>query len=255
MEQQNNPTEYKFDLRFLLQAARRWSKYILMVTIVAAISSTVYALLLKNYYPAKCVVLVYNANALNPASLFLKNPYGSDILGSTVISAGDAQDYGRVSAIMESKDVSDALIKEFNLYAKYDIDTTDKDAYTQVVRALGDYTNIVRTDKNMLEINTEDQDALIAAKMANRYAELANEKAAQLFRNDILKHAALYKERYEAKLKEVKQLRDSVNSAEVRKGDVGGRLYMQKMLESESAFLAQLKTAYEITQAGAEKKN
>lgn len=247
--------EYKFDLKFLLNIFLKWRKYILIATSIALVVSTVSSLLLKNYYRSKSVVLVYNENSLNPATLFLRNSFGSAIVGSSVITAGTAEDCSRIMAIMESKDVTDVIIKEFNLYQKYNIDTTDKKAYSKVNRYLQGYTNIVRTDKNMVEVSVEDQDPNVAAKMANRYAELANEKGSQIFKADIIRHAEVYKKKYEEKYKEIKRIRDSINTIEnSKKGDLGDKLYLQKILESETNILGQIKNAYEVAQISAEQK-
>jgi len=247
--------EYRFDLKFLLNIFLKWRKYILIATGIALVVSTVSSLLLKNYYRSKSVVLVYNENSLNPATLFLRNSFGSAIVGSSVITAGTAEDCSRIMAIMESKDVTDVIIKEFNLYQKYNIDTTDKKAYSKVNRYLQGYTNIVRTDKNMVEVSVEDQDPIVAAKMASRYAELANEKGSQIFKADIIRHAEVYKKKYEEKYKEIKRIRDSINTIEnTKKGDLGDKLYLQKILESETNILGQIKNAYEVAQISAEQK-
>lgn len=229
--------------------------YIIAATVIAFVTSLVTSLFLKNYYRSKCVVLAYNANSLNPATLFLRNSFGSAIVGSSVITAGTAEDCSRIMAIMESKDVTDAIIKEFNLYQRYNIDTTDKKAYTKANRYLQGYTNIVRTDKNMVEVTVEDQDPVIAAKIANRYAELANEKGSQIFKADIMRHAELYKKKYEEKYKEIKHMRDSLNYLESnKKTEMGDRLYLQKILEAETNILGQIKNAYEVAQLSAEQK-
>ncbi len=247
--------EYRFDLKFLLNIFLKWRKYILIATGIALVVSVVSSLLLKNYYRSKCVVLAYNANSLNPATLFLRNSFGSAIVGSSVITAGTAEDCSRIMAIMESKDVTDAIIKEFNLYQRYEIDTSDKKAYSKVNRYLQSYTNIVRTDKNMVEVSVEDQDPIIAAKIANRYAELANEKGSQIFKADIIRHAEVYKKKYEEKFREIKRIRDSINIIEnSKKGDLGDKLYLQNILESETNILGQIKNAYEVAQISAEQK-
>ncbi|MCS7077070.1 MAG: Wzz/FepE/Etk N-terminal domain-containing protein [Bacteroidia bacterium] len=247
--------EYKFDLKFLVNIFFRFRKHIIIATSVALFVSIVTSLFLKNYYRSKCVVLAYNANSLNPATLFLRNSFGSAIVGSSVITAGNAEDCSRIMAIMESKDVTDVIIKEFNLYQRYDIDTNDKKAYSKVNRYLRGYTNIVRTDKNMVEVTVEDQDPIIAAKIANRYAELANEKGSQIFKADITRHAEVYKKKYDEKYKEIKRMRDSINYIESsKKGDLGDKLYLQKMLESETSILGQIKNAYEVAQISAEQK-
>ncbi len=247
--------EYRFDLKFLLNIFLKWRKYILIATGIALVVSVVSSLLLKNYYRSKCVVLAYNANSLNPATLFLRNSFGSAIVGSSVITAGTAEDCSRIMAIMESKDVTDAIIKEFNLYQRYEIDTSDKKAYSKVNRYLQSYTNIVRTDKNMVEVSVEDQDPIIAAKIANRYAELANEKGSQIFKADIIRHAEVYKKKYEEKFREIKRIRDSINIIEnSKKGDLGDKLYLQNILKSETDILGQIKNAYEVAQISAEQK-
>lgn len=247
--------EYKFDLRFLLNIFLKWRRYILIATSIALVVSTISSLLLKNYYRSKCVVLAYNANSLNPATLFLRNSFGSAIVGSSVITAGTAEDCSRIMAIMESKDVTDAIIKEFNLYQRYNIDTSDKKAYSKVNRYLQSYTNIVRTDKNMVEVSVEDTDPVVAAKIASRYAELANEKGAQIFKADIARHAEVYKKKYEEKYKEIKRIRDSINTIEnTKKTDLGDKLYLQNILQSETNILGQIKNAYEVAQISAEQK-
>jgi tyrosine-protein kinase Etk/Wzc len=171
--------EFNSVLIYAMLWRHRW--LIISVTILAAIVSGVISVLfLENEFKSTTNVVPPQSgdgieNALGSISGTLKD-IGLTKLGG---SGGDSYDF---IVILESRTVKDSIIKEFNLPKVYDIPDT--------------MMSLVRDKFNQnLEINYEregnfiisiwDTDKYRAAKMTNRFIEIANSVAIQMYREEV----------------------------------------------------------------------
>lgn len=171
--------EFSSVLIYAMLWRHRW--LIISATLLAAIiASVISVLFLENEFKSTTNVVPPQSgdgieNALGSISGTLKD------IGLTKLSGSGGNSYDFI-VILESRSVKDSIIKEFNLAKVYDIPDT--------------LMSLVRDRFNLnLEINYEregnftisiwDTDKYRAAKMANRYIEIANNLAIQIYREEI----------------------------------------------------------------------
>ena len=171
--------EFSSVLIYAMLWRHRW--LIISATLLAAIiASVISVLFLENEFKSTTNVVPPQSgdgieNALGSISGTLKD------IGLTKLSGSGGNSYDFI-VILESRSVKDSIIKEFNLAKVYDIPDT--------------LMSLVRDRFNLnLEINYEregnftisiwDTDKYRAAKMANRYIEIANNLAIQIYREEV----------------------------------------------------------------------
>ncbi len=150
-------------------------KRILWMTGLAALVSIAVALLKPNYY--KAVTNFY------PASQDLTKP--SKIFGGDkkIDYFGTRDDLDRILTISQSRQVYDSLVSRFDLFKRYDIDPTSPKADYKVRLKLSKLYDVVRTERDAIELSVEDRDPVVAARMANYARELIGKIAAQMIKN------------------------------------------------------------------------
>lgn len=148
------------NLLSVLRTLWRWRKPLIIVTSVAAIGSIIVSLLLPVYYKASTTFYPANPGLKSPVYLFgdaseVLSPFGSE------------DDLDRLLAYAESKDLTDHIIKKFDLYKVYKIDSTNTKAPYKIQRKLFKLYNAVKNANGAIEISVEDKSKERARDMAN----------------------------------------------------------------------------------------
>ena len=113
----------------VLRTLYKWRKHVLIVVGIAAIGSVIVSLLLPVYY--KATTTFYPANPSLKSPIYL---YGD---ATEVLSPfGAEDDLDRMLSFAESKELTDYIIKKFDLYKVYRIDSTEKRAPYKIRKKL-----------------------------------------------------------------------------------------------------------------------
>lgn len=80
----------------------------------------------------------------------------------------------RVFTMVTSTELLDRVVKKFNLYTHYNIDTLAPYHYESVIGILMKKVSVKKTDFNTLSVTATDKDPEVAADMANYVVELIN---------------------------------------------------------------------------------
>ena len=92
--------------------------------------------------------------------------------------------------ILESDDLKFKMLRAFNLYERYDIDSSLKNAEAQVLKKMNDYIIIDKTEYESVKIKVLDKDPKVAKIMVDSLIAFYNEKVASI-------HKQKYKEELE----------------------------------------------------------
>lgn len=109
---------------------------------------------------------------------------------------GEEEDVDRVLTIANSGEVAEYLIKTFNLYKHYEIDSTHRLASFKVREALGRLYEVKKNKFNAIELSVEDTDPRLAAAMANAAREKVNEIAQRLIKESQWKQLKTYEKAF-----------------------------------------------------------
>ena len=168
--------ENKDNLIGVLATIFKWKKQILTVTLIAIIGSALIAFLyLNNYYQSTTLFYVASPDIFKPEQMFGTSNKDMEFYGTE-------NDVDRVLTIAESGELYEYLIKKFDLYKHYDIDSTYEKAPFKVREKLESLYNVKKTKFDAIELSVEDVNRQMAADMANAAREKIDEISQRLIR-------------------------------------------------------------------------
>jgi capsular polysaccharide biosynthesis protein len=129
--------------------------------------------------------------------------------------------------LLESSDIQEKLISDFNLYKHYKIDTTDNEhQHTDVIKVLQENVTVDKTEYESVEIKVLDHDPKIASAMVDSILSHMNQKARNMQRGKTVEILATAQMRFDLKVKEMDSLQLLVNEYRVKYGllDYGTQL-------------------------------
>jgi tyrosine-protein kinase Etk/Wzc len=158
----------------------KWKKQILNVILLAGIGTAAISfLLLDDYYRATTIFYVVSPDLFKPEQMFGSSNKDMEYFGTD-------GDLDRVLTIAESNELYDFLIKTFDLYKHYDIDSTKQKAPFKVRERLQKLYEVKKTKFDAVELSVEDTDREFAARMGNTAREKIDEITQRLIRNSQL---------------------------------------------------------------------
>jgi tyrosine-protein kinase Etk/Wzc len=138
----------------------RHRKFILMITGIVFVGSIVIALLLPVYYKSSTIFYAASPDLSNPDKMFGGGSGESQYYGTN-------DDVDRLLTIAQGNELLSYLIKEFDLYEHYNVDSTSpKSSFYIKEKLLGLY-NVQKTKYDAIQLSVEDKDPKQAAAMAN----------------------------------------------------------------------------------------
>ncbi|CAN5196428.1 hypothetical protein BH18GEM1_BH18GEM1_01560 [soil metagenome] len=147
-------------------------RLVLVVPLVAVLLAVLVFVFFPESYSAQ-TVLVPNAEEKSfdtqLAALAEQLPVNLDLLGGTKRNAEV------IEAILESRSLADSIIERFDLKRLWDIETD-----TSARAALAARTDLQVEEEGAIEIEVEDDDPELAARIANAYPERLNRISARL---------------------------------------------------------------------------
>ncbi len=126
----------------------------------AAIVALCSLLFLDNYYQATTLFYAASPDLARPEAF-------SDNQGARQEFFGNEQDIDRLLSIAESGELADSMIRMFNLFEHYDIDTSRPKAGFFVREEFYSLFTVMRNELGAIEISIEDKDRKLSATMAN----------------------------------------------------------------------------------------
>ena len=189
----------------LLSILYRWRRQIIILCGIAAIGSAIISLVVPEIYTSKVTFMVANPYMMERGSLFQREA------GETpVYLFGGEYEMNRLISLSQSRTLQDYVIQKFNLYAHYEIDTTDEYKDYNVREALESHFSILKTPEGMLLAQVEDKDKHFAADLANGIVKKLDEINYDL--NTQKKHdlTKVYEQQLEVKQITFLQLKDSL---------------------------------------------
>ncbi|TGE08487.1 GumC domain-containing protein [Hymenobacter fodinae] len=206
-------SERPYSLLGLWPIINRWKNLVLAALVLALVLSTLVAFLLPNIYQSTAV-------------FFPTNPQNSDpdriVEGQKLELGGRTEDLDRVITVGESQPVAELMLKRFNLYQHYGVGTPGDDkADTDALREFSDNLDIVRNERDVIELTFQDQDKQLAARITNTMVAVIDSINQQLTLENRRNVLGLYKQRYEFLNKEYEHSRQQVVQARHRYGIFG----------------------------------
>jgi uncharacterized protein involved in exopolysaccharide biosynthesis len=143
----------------LIRIFIKWKKIILIITLTGVIGSAIVAFLLPKYYKSTAIFYPYNLNGLDPKTASSNQP--TQIFGTN-------DDIERIIQIAGSSELVNHIIQKYDLYKRYDIDTTKVEyGKYKIVLEFEENVDVIKNEKGAVEVIVLDKDPIIASSMAN----------------------------------------------------------------------------------------
>lgn len=187
----------------VFQAIYRWRKAIRNICIISLIGSIVYSLTLDNYYQASTIFYPASPRLANPELIFGYTSQVTDYFGSD-------RDLDRLDEIANSGEVVDFMVKRFDLYQVYGLDSTSLKGRAKVREYFRNLYVAQKNKNDAIELSVEDTDPKRAAEMANAARDKINEIAQRLIKSSQNRLLATFEENIKNKAAELEILGDSL---------------------------------------------
>lgn len=211
----------------------RQKKLILRNLGIAAVLAIVVTLFMPNYYESTTVFYPASPDIMKPEHIFGTASKDMEYYGSGV-------DLDRMLTVAQSSELFDKMIDSFDLYKRYDIDSTNPKARYKAHTTFRSHYKIDKTKLDALELSIEDQDPVLAASMTNATRHFINELVSQLLKSNLSELAVTIRDNIKQKQIEVDVLADSVkllrNKYKIIDPESQAIELMKKMVGSESKF-------------------
>ena len=194
------------DLIGVMSVLYKWRKQIgLLLATVIGVVSVISFLFLYTYYKSTTVFYVNSTDIFKPEQMFGTSTKDMDYIGTS-------NDIDRILSIAESEPLKDFLIKKFDLYKHYDVDSTKLKAPYRVLEELDDRYKVKKTKLDAIELSVEDVDRNWAANIANAAREQIDIIAQQMIKQNQFNLLKAYANGFVEKDKTLALLGDSLRT-------------------------------------------
>jgi len=147
----------------------KWRRPLMIFTLIASVLGAIVSspLVITPKFKSTSVIYPTTTNSISQALLVEHNPYRKDVL-----EFGEELEAERLLQILNSDDMRNRIIEEFELFVHYEISPKDKHAQTWMSLAFREHFNFKRTELMSIKIEVLDKDPILAAKMSNRIVDL-----------------------------------------------------------------------------------
>ncbi len=182
----------------------RWRKPILIVMITSIVGSIIISdpHIMPPYYESTSLIYPLNPNLTQSSNLFGDNAQGY---------FGGSGDIDRILSVAGSVSLKMHIVKKFNLFQHYKIDSS-KERYPiyGVLEELDDNYQFEKNDRGAIKITVYDQDRNNAAAMVNNIVDQIDAINKELINENKVKILSIYESKLKKKQAELQALTDSI---------------------------------------------
>lgn len=218
IEKDNN-----FDSSYLLLLIWKWRKHILTVMLITVVVSSVVSLLIREKYKSTAIVFPAKANSVSLGKLL--NP------SQSIMQFGEEEEAEAMLQILNSADIRNNIIAKYNLMKHYDIDTSSRYKYTDLIKEYEENVKCTRTRFGSVEIQVLDYDPDTAALIANDIVDLLDSAKNRMLRERALKAFEIVEKEYLKLKKEASFLVDTLTALS-RMGVIGSATGEAALMEA-----------------------
>ncbi len=204
---------HKESLLDVLKALYRWKIPIIITSAIAGLIAVIYCVGIPNYYKSKVVFYPANPRIASRGALF----GGAD---ENMNFFGGRDETNRIMNIAKSPEVINYIVDKYDLYAHYDIDSTELEAPHYVTN---DFLELYKVKKNVedaIEISIEDIDREKTADMVWAVVGKINEINNRLTKENQRRILSSFEQKVKDKQAILSASSDSVRQLRTRYGIV-----------------------------------
>jgi uncharacterized protein involved in exopolysaccharide biosynthesis len=165
MNQQQTTGNFSFSSYGLISFIVKWWKHIVIISFIGFVASIGMSLTIKNKYKSTVVFYPTTTNSISKVLLDATGTAKQDFL-----EFGEEEQAEQCLQILQSDEIREWVIREYDLYNHYKIKPDSKYAKTKMYKRFAGNVNFRRTEYNSVEISVLDEDPNVASGMANDIA-------------------------------------------------------------------------------------
>ena len=200
----------KSDLLGVIRTLFKWKKVIIIACLLAGIGSAAIVLFLPVYYQASTLFFAVSPDQATPELLF-GEAYSPQLYG-------DESDIDRVLTIAESNELVGYIVDSFHLYEHYNIEKGSARADNAVQKTFRGLFEVIKTKRDAIQLNVEDENPELAAQMAKAAREKINMMSQSLVKSTQGKAIATFVQNIDAKEIQLNVLSDSLQNLRQKYG-------------------------------------
>ena len=184
-----------------------WNKRVPLITIAlfAAVVPAIVALSITPKFKSSVVMFPTNTTAVSKGLLSSSSLYTEDIM-----SFGKEAESEQLMQVLNSEAIKGSIIRKFDLYKHYDIDTTSKFAKTKLQNAIKSNIKFRRTEFMSVVIEVLDTGPAMAANIANEIASQVDTVMNAMQKERARKALAIVEKEYLDLEKDMRNMEDSL---------------------------------------------
>jgi uncharacterized protein involved in exopolysaccharide biosynthesis len=203
-------------------------KKLLIVGVLAAVVSAVVSLMMEEKFLSTATVFPAKTNSVNLSGTNL-NPT------QTLTTFGDEESAEQMLQILNSAEIKNKIIGEYDLFKHYRIKDNDKYRYTAMNKKYESNINFNRTKLGSVQVSVYDRSPDTAAKIANRIIQLYDEVKNRMIRE---RSTIIYENIKAKKIQLESELKQVIDSMNVISGSNLTTEQLQSVLSRNSAPVA-----------------
>lgn len=182
-----------------------WRKPLLIVTISAAVLSTIISFLLSPQY--KATAIVFPARTFSVSKLLIEQNQGAQ---EDYMDIGDEDDAEKLLQILNSTEIKLKVANQYNLWDNWRIEKSSPNSLHYLKLKWDDMVSFRRTNYVSIKIEVYDYESSRAAKIANSIVSFADSVKFSMTREVAKQALEIVKEEYETTLVRMNELEDSL---------------------------------------------
>jgi uncharacterized protein involved in exopolysaccharide biosynthesis len=196
-----------FDSGYLIMFLYRWWKPILIIEILAALSSFIFSepFFITPKYKSSVILFPTSSNSISKALISNTSGPTQDIL-----EFGEEEQVEQLIQILNSDEIRDKIVKKYDLMNHYNIDANAEFKNTALQLEFTNNISFSRTEFMSAEISVLDKSPTIAADIANDIASLVDTVKNRMQKERAIQGLKIVKEAYFGLVKEIRLLEDSL---------------------------------------------
>lgn len=185
-----------------------WNKRVPLVaiTLTAAIVSAIVSLTITPRFKSSVVMFPANSTAISKGLLSSSSLYSEDVL-----SFGEEAESEQLMQVLNSELIKANIIRKFDLYKHYEIDTASRFAKTKLQGIFESNIKFRRTEYMSVVIEVLDKDPKMAADIANEIADQIDTVMNLMQKERAQKALAIVEKEYLDLSKDLRRMEDSLS--------------------------------------------
>lgn len=179
-----------FDNTSMFQVVSKWKWHIIIISVAAAILGVIFS-------GPTFITPLYKSEAILYPSI--EDPYSDETFTEQMLQ------------VMQSKEIMDSVVKDFNLMDHYEISTGYKYWKTALISEYLDNVSVSRTPYDAVVVKVLDKDPEIACAMVNDIIRLFDMKLQKLQKSKSLQSVKMYEYSLKHQEKFIDSLRDRLS--------------------------------------------